>query len=316
MNPQRVTTKVLWLVPVALGVLSLGRATDLPTSAAVEVVRVWPGTPPGERVSSSGEVVEEPGTLDEKITDVTVPTLTVFRPTPGRATGAAMIILPGGGFNSLAWEREGILVAHWLTDRGITAFLLKYRVTSLNLATKVKMGAMLLMRRPTMFRDLMAMVEPGRRIAIEDGLQAIRVVRSNAQKYEISSDRIGMMGFSAGAITTIGVVLEGDPASRPNFAATLYGSALNEKEPSKNAPPLFIVHCVDDPIIPVSESLNIFQAWQKVGIPAALHVYPTGVHGFGMRPVSGTAAVAWPQAFEAWLRQQGAIQAEPVLATK
>lgn len=227
-----------------------------------------------------------------------------------------MIVLPGGGFNSLEWGREGVEVARWLTDRGVTVFLLKYRVTSIGLVTKIKMGTLLIMRRPNMFPKLMAMVEPSRRTALEDALQAVRVVRSDAQQYGISQDRIGMIGFSAGAITTMGVVLEADPASRPNFAATLYGSALNEKGPSKDGPPLFIVHCENDPIIPVSESRNIYQAWLKAGLPAELHVYPTGVHGFGMQPRPGTAAVAWPQAFETWLRGLGVISGQPVTATK
>jgi acetyl esterase/lipase len=224
-----------------------------------------------------------------------------------------MIVLPGGGFNSLEWDREGLAVARWLTDRGVTAFLLKYRVNALDLVLTVKMGTLMLRRGPNMFRDLMKYVAPGRRMALEDALQAVRVVRSDAQRYGISADRIGMIGFSAGAITTVSVAIESDAASRPNFAAMLYGSALDEKPPSSDAPPLFIVHCKDDPIIPFTESVHIFDQWQRAGVPAELHVYPTGVHGFGMRPAPNTASAAWPQAFEAWLRGRGVISDQPGL---
>lgn len=278
-------------------------------SQSPEVVRLWPGKAPGTEDWSGKEQmrslhVPDAGRVVQVIDNVTVPTLTVVRPPPGRATGAGMVILPGGGFMALAWDLEGLEVARWLTDRGVTAFILKYRVHGVDPAS-LPPGLASGKRDATTFDAFVKALEPRRTIAVADAMQAVRLVRADAREYGVSPDRIGMMGFSAGAMTTMGAVLEADPAARPNFAAPIYG-AMYDKAPPKDGPPLFIVHAQDDRGVPASKSLEIFTAWEKAGIPAELHVYPSGGHGFGLGKPN-TATMAWPAAFEAWLRTQKAI---------
>jgi acetyl esterase/lipase len=118
-----------------------------------------------------------------------------------------------------------------------------------------------------------------------------------------------MMGFSAGAMTTLSVVLEGDAATRPNFAAPIYGAIASDKAPTKDAPPLFIAVAADDKLTSASESIEILQAWQSAGVSAELHVYETGGHGFGLGK-AGTTSSRWPADFEAWLAIRGLASGE------
>jgi acetyl esterase/lipase len=150
----------------------------------------------------------------------------------------------------------------------------------------------------------MKLLEPRRRIAIADAMQALRVIRSEAKKYAVAPDRIGMMGFSAGAITTLSVVLEADAATRPNFAAPIYGANASDKAPTKDAPPLFIAVAADDKTTSASESIEILQAWQSAEAAAELHIYEKGNHGFGLGR-AGTTSSSWPADFEAWLAVRG-----------
>jgi acetyl esterase/lipase len=308
---MRLRRRAALALPMVLwAACTLGSAPAL----ADEAVRIWPGPPPGTADWTGPETavdVKTPGgdRTMHVISNVTDPTLTVVRPAAGHETGAAMIVLPGGAFGALAWDLEGTEVARWLAARGITAFVLKYRVTAADAAMATRIRALLAKPGPGAFDELAEILEPRRRIAVADALQAVRFIRANAAKYGVSPDRIGMIGFSAGAMTTTGAVLEGDAGSRPNFAAPIYGAMRDQPGP-QDAPPLFIVHAEDDTTVPVGKSLEIFQAWQKAGRPAELHVYPTGGHGFGLGR-TGTASAAWPQAFEAWLQRQGLLAASP-----
>lgn len=297
----------------ALLALALSAACALGASeaAAQDVVRIWPGAAPGTAdwtgpETATDQRVPDAGRVVHIINNVTEPTLTVVRPAAGRATGAAMIVAPGGAFGALAWDLEGTEVARWLADRGVTAFVLKYRVKGADPAMLPRIQALFAKPGPDTFEQLAEILEPRRQIAVADAQQAVRTVRANAAKYGVSPDRIGMMGFSAGAMTTMGVVMESDAASRPNFAAPIYGATRKGRAP-KDAPPLFIVHAEDDTTVPAGKSLEIFQAWHAAKRPAELHVYPTGGHGFGLGKPN-TATTAWPQAFEAWLRAQKAVK--------
>lgn len=274
-----------------------------------EVVRLWPGTAPGLE-GPAGEEISRPNVANgihmHIRANVSVPTMTVVRPAPGKANGTAMLVLPGGAFMALAWDLEGTEVAKWLADRGITAFVVKYRVRSIPLAPGEK--------PPTEIDELVKRLEPNRRIAVADASRAVRLVRENAAKYGIKPDRVGMMGFSAGAITTMGVVLEGDEASRPNFAAPIYGMTMmsSPKVPA-DAPPLFIAAAQDDMTVPTNGSVEIFDLWTKAKRPAELHVYEKGGHGFGMRP-SANPVSHWPEAFQAWLASRGLLTAGTAVA--
>ena len=301
---------------VACIVLSLGLAiaAESTPGAAGEVVKIWPGPPPGTAEWSKPETatdVQLPGAgrVVQVIRNVTEPTLTIVRPREGHATGAAMIVLPGGAFGALAWDLEGTEVARWLADRGIAAFVLKYRVHDQDASMMPRLQEVL--TKPSAaarFDGLVTLVEPRRRIAMDDAMQAVRVIRSRASEYGIVANRIGMMGFSAGAITTMSAVLESDSGARPDFAASIYGALVSDRAPPRDGPPLFIAAAADDDTVPSARSAAAFQAWQDAGLRAELHIYETGGHGFGLgKP--GTTSVTWTDAFAAWLSARGLARA-------
>jgi len=285
--------------------LVMGGIAHANPDRADEVVRVWTGDAPGAAPLSAAETSRRQRSGENDITvvqNVSVPTLTVVRPAPGTANGTAMVVLPGGAFMALAWDLEGTEVARWLAERGITAFVLKYRVSELQLPP----GA----ATPD-FAELIRLVQPKRKRAVADAGQAVALIRRGAVKYGIDPDRIGMIGFSAGAVTTLGLVFEGAPEQRPNFAAPIYGMPMIPEPvvPAK-APPMFLVHAQDDTTVPPEGSTQVFDLWTKAQRPAELHVYAVGGHGFGMRP-KGRPVDHWPAAFEAWLLAQGYLQRKP-----
>lgn len=269
-----------------------------------EVIRVWAGDAPSVEQWSGEEIAIESQLPAGKVQikkNVSVPTLTVFRPAKSKVNGTAMLVLPGGAFGALAWDLEGTEVAQWLADRGITAFVLKYRVRSWPLPPDFK---------PKSAADYLPIIEPGRKIAIVDAAEAMRLVRKRASEFWIQPDRIGMIGFSAGAATTMGVILGPDADARPNFAAPIYGMTMIESPVvPENAPPLFLAAAQDDSTVPGDRSLQIIDLWTKAKRPAELHLYEKGGHGFGMRP-QNLPVDAWPIAFEAWLRAHGLIAPE------
>jgi acetyl esterase/lipase len=275
-----------------------------------EVIRLWPGQAPG---SESWTGPEEEADADipgvgriHVVTNVTIPTVTVFRPPTGRANGTAMLVLPGGAFRALAWDLDGIEVARWLADRGITAFVLRYRVRPPGASAPSgaeTLDAFLLRTRPA--RDL----------AVADARQALRLIRSNADRYGLKADRVGAIGASAGAMTVIDLALAPGPAARPDFAVAASGAVPPEAGPATGAPPLFIVAAQDDPQVPPSRSTEAFERWTRAGRPAELHLYEKGGHGFGLR-AHGQPADRWPAALEAWLQSRGLIAPAPETATR
>lgn len=291
------------LLCVALAPLAHATPADTP-----EIVQIWPGPPPGSEPLAEPESSKEEQSGANRITivrNVAVPTMTVVRPEAGKANGTAMLVLPGGAFMALAWDYEGMEVAQWLAKRGITAFVLKYRVSALPLAPG---------EAPPGMAELIRRLEPKRKLAVSDAAQAMSIVRRDAATYGIDPDRIGMIGFSAGAVTTLGVLLEGDAAKRPNFAASIYGMTMigSPKVPA-DAPPLFLAHAQDDGLIPPQSSTQLFDLWSAAKRPAELHLYAAGGHGFGMRPKS-LPVDHWPVAFEAWLSSLGLLGTRPPAA--
>ncbi|MCJ2180236.1 alpha/beta hydrolase [Novosphingobium album (ex Hu et al. 2023)] len=233
------------------------------------------------------------------ISNVTVPTLSIWRPQPGKATGTAVIVAPGGAFTGLAWNLEGASVAKWLASQGVTAFVLKYRVHQPLPGEESK-------AMPPVRYEQSQHVKTGEKLAMEDGMQAVKLVRSNAARFGIDPHRIGFLGFSAGAMTAMNVVMKGDSESRPDFVAPIYGAAPAVPVP-QDAPPLFEVVAVDDPIM-FPRALVIFDQWTAAGKQAELHVYEKGGHGFGLgnkdMPVG-----KWPEAFAAWMVDHGFLPA-------
>jgi acetyl esterase/lipase len=275
----------------------------------IATVPLWDGPPPGSPADATD-----------------APTLTVFLPQPGKGIGTAVIVAPGGAYLGLASNLEGRQVADWFTSRGITAFVLKYRLGPKNLYP----------------------------IPLQDAQRAIRLVRSFAKRYAVSSTRIGIIGFSAGghlAATAATLFDAGDGAAadpverlsdRPDFLILGY-PWLNAMQPNDRhlitycsltpnvppeqcrrfaqqytpslhvtarTPPTFIYSTSDDEAVPVSASVDFYTALSAAGVPAELHLFRHGGHGSGLG--GGDAALdVWPTLLEQWLRDQGLLSVDP-----
>jgi len=271
-----------------------------------EVIPLWPDGAPGSEdwTQQEQEIVLPPPYSIRDVHNVSKPTLTAFLPNPSVASGTAIIVCPGGAFHALAIDHEGIDVAQWLSAREVAAFVLKYRLVPTPVRdedyVKQMMRQMQGSPEPGKLKELTRQIEP---LAIADGQQAIKVVREHASEWGIAPDRIGMMGFSAGARVTVGVALEHNAESRPNFAAPIYGALWEEIIVPADAPPLFIALANDDELA-VEPSMALYGAWRAAGQPVELHIYSQGGHGFGMRR-QGLPADRWIDRFGEWLQAQG-----------
>ena len=280
------------------------------------VVEIWPGKVPEESGNIGAERFRMSPKLDRAqvevteptlmVTDVTKPTITVYRPAKDKVTGTAMLICPGGGYWNLYWELEGEEVAAWLNSIGVTGIILKYRVP----------------RRPDEPKD-----EPARR-PLQDAQRAVSLVRSKAREWGI--DRIGIVGFSAGGHLAIATATNFDKRTyepiddidkiscRPDFAIPVYSGYLKAKDKDELAPglriptgtpPVFLVHGGDDIISSPEQSVVMYLALKRAGVPAELHIYATATHDFGVRASSHPCST-WTESCAHWLRHQGFL--EPV----
>jgi acetyl esterase/lipase len=237
------------------------------------------------------------------ITDVTKPTLTIYRPMKDKDTGTAMLICPGGGYWDLYWQLEGEEVAAWLNSNGVTGIILKYRVP----------------RRPDEPKG-----EPARR-PLQDAQRAVSLVRSQASELGLNPQRIGIVGFSAGghlalATATSFAKRTYEPCDgvdriscRPDFAIAVYSGYLKVKDKDELAPglqvpagtpPVFLAHGGEDVISPSEHSVLMYLALRRAGVPAELHVYAGAAHDFGVR-ASDQPCSTWAEACANWLRHQG-----------
>ena len=289
-----------------------------PSMAQQKAVAVWTGVAPGsEKWMQKEETVTLPeiagGTL--LIRNVTQPTLTAFLPDAASATGTAIIVCPGGGFEFLAWEHEGTKIAKWLNNRSIAAFVLKYRLidtgpTQKDFQTSVANFLSFIEKLVTAPPEKRPGVPESRlQIApftIADGLQAVKLVRQHASEWKIAPDRVGMLGFSTGAIVTMGALMQQDAGSRPNFAAAIYGAGMERFAAPPAATPLFILNADNDPIAS-SGSVAAYSKWKAVGYPVELHMYAKGGHGFGMNK-QGLPTDQWVDRFGDWLQEQDLLR--------
>lgn len=247
-----------------------------------------------------GEIVE---TLagDRWIRNVALPTLRPVLPDPSRATGAAAIVAPGGAFRAISIDNEGLAAAHWLAAQGIAAFLLKYRLVPTPPATRSFLAevAGLLARRDKGGEN--APDERSPPDAIADLAQAIDAVRAGADRWAIEPDRVGVLGFSAGAIMAVELGARPGP-SQPDFIAAVYPS-LADLHPAPPLPPLFVVTTNDDPLF-ARRGFGLIEGWQTAEGSVELHCYRDGGHGFGMRP-TGKASDRWIDALRGWLEAGG-----------
>jgi len=261
-------------------------------SAEAQVVNLWPGVAPGSENWTYKERAVENTPIGTVVFNVVTPTLTAYLPERSKATGTGVIIAPGGAFVALAIDLEGVNVARWLQEKGIAAFVLKYRIME-----KVQEGL------PTG----MNFDEAGK-YGIADGIQALKVVRQRAAEWGVSPDRIGLLGFSAGAMVTSGSLLQNDAAARPSFAAMIYGGPFGVMPaiPAK-LPPMFLAWAQDDALtlVPV---VKFYDALRSAGHKPEVHIFNAGGHGFGMRK-QGTSSDRWIDAFYYWLEAQGLTRA-------
>ncbi|MEJ6008831.1 alpha/beta hydrolase [Novosphingobium aquae] len=231
------------------------------------------------------------------VRNVSRPTLTPFLPKPGKGNGAAVIVAPGGAFMMLSMEKEGWAVAKALADRGIAAFVLKYRLieTPNDNAEAMRFVGQQMMKEvgKPMEGELIKRTK-----APEDARAAFAMVRANAAKWKIDPARVGIIGFSAGAMTARRAALDGDPAGRPNFVGYIYGPQDAEPVPA-DAPPLFNAIAMDDMLFP-SKGFPIAAAWHAAKRPVETHAYQSGNHGFGLGQPGTTHAMMLNQ-FVTWL---------------
>ena len=297
-------------------------STDVPPT---EIVPLWSGVAPGSEGFTGKEVYEKRennGTDIGWLTGVSQPTLTLYVPDEQKRTGAGIVVCPGGGYYGLAIDHEGHAFAKWLCERGMVAGVLKYR----HPAGKPEH------RHP---------------VPLNDAQRAMRIMRSRAEQWKIDPDKIGIAGFSAGGhlASTAGThVVEGDAAaedllervsSRANFLVLIYPvismqdgvthqgskksllgespdeelvrSLSNELQVTAETGPTFLVNAYDDQAVPAENSLLFYQALRKHQVPAEMHLYETGGHGFGMYR-GDCSADCWPDLLEQWLRGRGLLK--------
>jgi acetyl esterase/lipase len=260
----------------------------LACSARAQTVNIWPGVAPGSEHWTQKERTIENTPVGTVVFNVATPTLTAYLPERSKATGTGVIIAPGGAFVALAISLEGNDVARWLQERGIAAFVLKYRIVE---------------KHGEGIPANMNMDESGK-YGIADGIQSLKVVRRHAAEWGVSPDRIGLLGFSAGAMVTSASLLQEDAASRPNFAAMIYGGPFGVMPPiPAKLPPMFLAWAQDDPLalVPV---VKFYDALKSAGHKPEVHIFSGGGHGFGMRK-QGTSSDHWIDAFYFWLESQG-----------
>ena len=274
-------------------------------AAAQEVVPLYAGAPPGS----------EPADYPEKryfsklwntevVANVTKPSLTVFRPTPDIANGTAIVVCPGGGFVALSINDEGTDVAKYLAAKGITAFVLKYRVAHTGEDATQEFATLLADRKR--FDETVGKVIP---LALADGIAAVAYVRKHSYEWNVSPDRVGLIGFSAGGTVTTAAALRYTAESRPAFVAPIYPAVrrfIDSPVPA-DAPPLFIATATDDGLGLAPDSILLYQKWTAAQKSAELHMYAKGNHGFGMHQ-NHIPTDHWIDRFAEWLDLLGFLK--------
>ena len=313
-----------WLVIAFFTTLSVSTASAQQLPAYIErppdaaaVFAIWPGSgvaTGSEKWTWHEQTMEAPGSKvpNRMVRNVVIPTVTMFKPGAGSTNGTALIVAPGGAFSFLMVDYEGYDMARWLTQQGITAFVLKYRLahTPENDADMLAFvqNLMTVLPHPGPSVETPPVgtqaIEEARTWAEEDGRQAIRFVRQHAPEWGVEPNRIGIAGFSAGGGVVMGAVMQHDPQSRPDFAAPIYAGYRTATPVPADAPPLFIALADDDKLVAPISGARLYEAWHAVGKPAELHIFVRGGHGFGMKK-QDLPSDAWIDLFKTWLANLG-----------
>lgn len=284
-----------------------------------EEFQIWPTAAPGSEAWDWSTGVmnwQEPGgpPQNRMLRNVVTPTLTLYKPAEGTATGAAIIIAPGGAFHFLMIDKEGGDLARRLASLGLTAFVLNYRVartpdSDADMPTFVENLFQILPHPGPKEEDApvgTAETEAARLLAEEDGRQAIRFVRRHAARWGVHPQRIGIAGFSAGGGIAVNAALEHDAESRPDFVGGVYPGYRPVGAIPENPPPLFLAIADDDEAVAPISVTRLYADWHKARGSVELHVFANGAHGFGFeRRGENTLANQWTRLFEAWLRAHG-----------
>jgi acetyl esterase/lipase len=305
--------KYLILVLCVVIAFAVSPALAWQPAPGLKQVPIWPGKVPdatpvaGPEETKVGDLIA--GKPVTSVGKVAQPTMTVY-PAQGKNTGAAVVIFPGGGYWILAMDLEGTEVCDWLTSKGVTCILLKYRVPGNGLYPR-------------------SGCYPSSKMALDDAQRTLGLVRFHAAEWHIDPHKIGVLGFSAGGHLVAATstyfdkrlykaVDAADKVScRPDFAVALYPGhmlehtskdfQLNPYVPiTSKTPPTFLLQAENDPVDDVKNSLVYFAALKKAGVPAEMHIYAEGKHAFGLRPTK-YPITAWPQLVETWLQTIGII---------
>lgn len=289
-----------------LGLCMLCILADAAMAAEPITLKLWPDGPPTAMTPKSDATAKliqsYGGPAPHRITDVSDPTITVFRPEQPNGTGTSVIVAPGGGYMFLSYAHEGTKVCEWLNSLGVTAVLLKYRT-------------------PT--RDEKEMFE----LPVQDAQRALGLVRHHAAEWKLDPQRVGLLGFSAGAnlaghvawgrgSRTYSQQPELDDPRGPDFLVLIYGGGFLDKEDKSkfrtgfsipdDAPPAFLLVAHDDKTNPI-EAAMLYLEYKKRDLPAELHIYTKGGHGFGMRQ-DGKPINEWPQRCSEWMYSLGLLK--------
>lgn len=270
-------------------------------AAAQDVIPLYAGPAPGSPAADYPEKAYFSKAWNtDVVSNVTKPTLTVFKPSGSVKTDSAIVICPGGGFMALSISSEGTDVAKYLAARGMTAFVLKYRLAHTGDDATAEFGPLFADKQK--FGEMMKTEVP---LAVADGQAAVAYVRQHAAEYGVSPDRVGIIGFSAGGSVTAGVAFHYTPEGRPAFIAPIYGGGP-EKEAAvpADAPPMFIAAATDDGLGLAPASIAMYMKWMNAKKSAELHMYAKGGHGFGMH-AQKLPTDHWIDRFAEWLELQG-----------
>ena len=313
---MRSVSALVMLMAWLAGAHAQDRARIWEPSAGHQQVPIWPGAVPDALPDPKPESLGPPPGREwwPRANDVSRPTMTVYAP-QSPATDTAIVVFPGGGYQFLAMDLEGTEICDWLTARGITCVLLKYRVPDSGPTMKDGHGYF-----------------PKVQTALQDAQRTLGLVRQHAAQWHVDPRKIGVIGFSAGghlaaaistrfAQRTYPPVDGADAIScRPDFAIVVYpghlwtpGTELTLRPDIRvhsDTPPTFLLHAEDDPIDPVKHSLTYYAALQKAGVPVEMHLYAQGGHAFGLRPTKLPIG-HWPALVEQWLHTIGMLGSRP-----